>query len=146
MRKILFVCSGNTCRSVIAQYLLKDILSKKQITDFEVNSCGIIASSNFKVPQVVKEIFLEDGINFSGHTPTPLNFDLVKQADLILVMETWQKEVIISMFPEFKDKVFLLKEYVGEKGDIADPIGGSEELYRQTYQELKRLIEKGFGD
>jgi protein-tyrosine-phosphatase len=143
-KKILFVCTGNTCRSVMAQGLLKNMLRKEGIKDVKVNSAGIAALPSFAIYGVLEKVLKEEGIEISNHKPTRVTADVVKDADLILVMERRHKDAILEMAPEVKKKVFLLKEFAGEKEnlDIPDPIGQPEEVYRNRLQEIKGYLVK----
>lgn len=146
---ILFVCTGNTCRSAMAEALLKKAVRDKVLKDFSVNSCGTSTLPYFAVPHVVVLLMKNEGIDISSHKSTQINESLVNEADLILAMEEGHREYIINEYPEAIQKVHLLKEYsYPDSGDteIPDPIGQSEEVYKATVAQLKnciaRLIEK----
>jgi len=143
-RNILFVCTGNTCRSVMAQGLFKNMLRKEGIKDVKVSSAGIAALPSFAIYGVLEKVLKEEDIEISNHKPTRVTPQIVKDADLILVMERRHKEAILEMAPEVKNRVFLLKEFAGEKKnlDIPDPIGQPEEAYRSRLQEIKGCLVK----
>jgi len=145
---ILFVCTGNTCRSAMAEALLKKMLQEKGLSHVTVKSCGVGASPQFTVPPVVKQLMAEEGINISQHRPQRLDEEIVSKADLILVMEKYHYDTLIDSFPEAESKTFLLKEFTNEhlKGNnelnIYDPIGQSPEVYRYCKEEIKKCLEK----
>lgn len=143
-KKILFVCTGNTCRSVMAQGLFKNMLREEGIKDVKVSSAGIAALPSFAIYGVLEKVLKEEDIEISNHKPTRVTPQIVKDADLILVMEKRHKEAILEMAPEVKNRVFLLKEFAGEKKnlDIPDPIGQPEEAYRKRLQEIKGYLLK----
>lgn len=144
MKKIVFVCTGNVCRSATAEYLLRKELDKKGITGIEVISRGIAANPAYRVPTVIKELLQEDEIDIEQHQSTLLEEDDVNSADLILVMDRIHLDDINDRYPEVKDKVFLFKEYAAAEGDkeIYDPIGLGAEVYKGCYQEIKNTVEK----
>ncbi|MDI6703132.1 MAG: low molecular weight protein arginine phosphatase [bacterium] len=143
MKSILFVCTGNTCRSVIAENMLKRWLNGCQLR-LEVRSAGISVTPQTPVPHYILELLKKEGISEIYHKTTPLTEEQIKEASLILVMESFHKQRILDLFPETKDKVYLLKEYVGEKEnlDILDPFGGLEEGYETCFSQIKGCITK----
>ncbi|MFB0526430.1 MAG: low molecular weight protein arginine phosphatase [bacterium] len=143
-KKILFVCTGNTCRSVMAQGLLKNMLREEGIENVEVSSAGIAALSSYGIYGILEKVLKEENIEISNHRPTQVTPQIVKDADLILVMERRHREAILEMAPEVENRVFLLKEFAGEKEnlDIPDPIGHPEEVYRKRLQEIKGYLLK----
>lgn len=143
-KRILFVCTGNTCRSVMAQGLFKNMLREKGIENVKVNSAGIAALPSYGIYGVLEKVLKEEGIEISNHKPTQITPQIVRDADLILVMERRHKEAILEMAQEVENRVFLLKEFAGEKEnlDIPDPIGQPEEVYRKRLEEIKEYLLK----
>lgn len=131
---ILFVCTGNTCRSVFAEYLMKKLCPK---TNLHVASAGIDAQANFPIPNFVTRLLAEEGINEIHHTPKKPTQEMMDAAAHIYAMEEHHKEFLIRNFPKAKDKVSLLTE----KG-ISDPIGGTEQVYRDCLKEIKEALIK----
>ncbi len=111
-KKILFVCTGNTCRSPMAEHLLKEKLRKMKIDDIEVESAGLSAFFPQKASKNAILVMNELGIDISSHVSRLINEEMIKESNLILTMERYRKEVITKMYPVVMDKVFTLKEYV----------------------------------
>src|SRR4051812_25794533 len=117
IRNIVFVCTGNVCRSAMAERLLLKALAAKGVSGVSVSSCGTDAMSFFRIPEVVRRLMREKDIDMSGHAPTRITARIVAKADLILVMEAYHRHFIESLFSKAPGRVFLLKDYVGAGGD-----------------------------
>jgi protein-tyrosine-phosphatase len=131
----------------MAEGLFKKMLREKGIENVKVSSAGISASPSYGIYGVLEKVLTEEGIDISNHKPTQVTPQIVKEMDLILVMERRHKEAILQMAPEVEKRVFLLKEFAGEKEDldIPDPIGQSEEVYRKRLEEVKGYLLKILG-
>jgi protein-tyrosine-phosphatase len=155
IKTILFVCTGNTCRSAIAEGLFKKILKERTDDDskFNILSAGISALPGMSpTPEAIK-VMSEQGIDISRHIATQVKEDLVKKADLILVMSNTHKNYIKTKFTFAQDKIYLLKEFAqiskfksirktDENYEVVDPLGRPIEFYRIIARELKENLEK----
>lgn len=133
-KTILLVCTGNSCRSVMAAGSLKATLKDKG--DYKIMTAGIAAIKGMGATNEAIGVMSEQNIDISGHLSSPLSDEMIGEADLILVMETRHKENILGRRPEAKDKVHLLSEF----GDIPDPIGKSIEFYRKVFDMIKEGV------
>lgn len=138
---VLFICTGNTCRSVMAAALMRSCVG----SDFEIASAGLAVNPGDRASAQVRTLLAEEGIDVSSHTAVSLDAALVERADLILVMTGRHLSVLLEQFPQAAAKTDLLKDYAGTAGlcsDIADPFCGSLEKYRQTLEEIRDSITK----
>ncbi len=147
--RILFVCTGNTCRSCLAETIFKNMVKQEGLSA-EVKSAGIGAIPGLDAASLAVEVAKEAGINLGEHKTRSFNRELAEWADLILTLDETHKNFILTTMPEMTKKIFTLKEYEGNKKpsfyfvdlSIADPIGGSKEDYEECFREIKEELEK----
>lgn len=142
MKNVLFVCTGNTCRSPMAEALLKHVKNSDQL---DVKSAGVFAIDGNDASRYAVEALSEKGIQCS-HQSSSLSKELVDWATIILTMTNNHKQSVIDLYPQAGRKTYTLAEYVSENGEekmeITDPYGGSLHMYRQTLSDLEGFIEK----
>jgi protein-tyrosine-phosphatase len=137
MKRILFVCTGNTCRSPMAEAILRHYGGDM----FEVKSAGVFAAAGSDASAHAKSALAEKGIDIN-HAATQLNEELLEWADVVLTMTNSHKQLILQYFPHVQEKVFTLYEATEEADkDISDPFGGSLEIYKETLREMEELIQ-----
>ncbi|MBP3040548.1 low molecular weight protein arginine phosphatase [Bacillaceae bacterium Marseille-Q3522] len=143
MYRILFVCTGNTCRSPMAEAILKH----KKSAEMEVRSAGIFVQNGGQLSENTKKVLKNNGIDFT-HTSNSITEELLEWATHILTMTESHKQTLITFFPKAKEKTFTLMGFVRDetKKDIADPYGGTIKDYEQTYAELTDAIGKMLDD
>ncbi len=134
-QNILLVCVGNVCRSPTAEYLLRNRLPD---THTGVSSAGLGALDDRPMDATAAELLLEHGIDASAHRGKQLSPEMLRQAELVLVMEKAHAANIARTAPEASGKVFLLGKWLDDR-DIPDPYGQQRPAFEHVYQ----LIDQG---
>ncbi|MGM0437288.1 MAG: ribose 5-phosphate isomerase B [Bacillota bacterium] len=144
MPTILFVCTGNTCRSPMAEHLLRDMFKKRDITGWKIKSAGISAWPGGKISSETLKVLKDEEINAVNHEVTQVNKELLVEADIILTMTETHKKHLKNMEGVSAKKLFTLKELIEEDEDldILDPYGQSLEVYKKTKDEIKKYLEE----
>ncbi|MDD4202131.1 MAG: low molecular weight protein arginine phosphatase [Candidatus Omnitrophica bacterium] len=136
---ILIVCTGNTCRSAMAEGFLKHVFKEKNMT---IVSAGTGAVNGIKASEKAIEIMKDNGIDISQHRSSFVNDEKVETADIIVVMETIHKEYLLKKYPEIKDKLFLFRVFAKDgSSEIPDPCGQDKEIYEKIFEIIKRSTE-----
>lgn len=145
--KIMFICTGNICRSAMAHWLMVKKLEELNIKNIEVYSCGIYAQDGDTSTYEAKSVMEEYGVNLNKHRATNIRNSNIKQMDLILCATISHKIAVIDMYPELKNKVYTMKEYVNydrqyhDKINIKDPWGYDIETYRSCLAEIDEVLD-----
>ena len=146
--KIMFICTGNICRSAMAEWLLKKKLEDKKIENIEVYSGGVYAQDGDISTWEAKRVMMDEySIDMSKHRATNIVNSKIKEMDLILCATSRHKRDVLRIYPELEGKVFTMKEYVGydreyhDKIDIKDPWGYDIETYRSCVAEIDECLE-----
>ena len=128
--KILFVCTGNTCRSPMAAARFRQLAAAAGLRNLDVQSAGVAAVPGTPVTPQARFALFQQGITLPetavSHALTP---DLVRDADFIVTMTRSHRQSVISRYPEALGKTRTLLSYAGTDADVDDPFGGDSELY-----------------
>ena len=144
-KHVLFVCTGNTCRSPMAEGLFRLAVSDRP--DFEVGSAGVAASRGTPASRETLAVLKKRGGGLEGFGSRRVSKDLLKKATHVFAMTRGHLQVLESAFPEYSDKFYLACEFVDLPGegigaDVPDPIGMGARAYEEVASVLEQAIPK----
>ncbi|MEQ8196423.1 MAG: low molecular weight protein arginine phosphatase [Clostridiaceae bacterium] len=143
MKKVLFVCTGNTCRSPMAEVILNKLSEKESF--IIASSAGISIFPGSKTSLNSRDVVLKNlGVDLKDRYAVQLTEEHIEEQDLILSMTESIKKTLADAFPFHSNKIFSLCEYAGESGNVVDPFGGELYLYEKTFVQLEKLIGRAF--
>jgi len=144
-KKIIFVCTGNICRSAMAHgYMQKRLKDVNLEEDYIIESAGTNAYTGDRATDFAIKAMQKYNTDITKHRATYIEESDVKEADLVLCMTFAHKSRVLNRYPKLKEKVFTLKEYMGEKEylDIDDPWGFSMDVYTSCAKEIVYYVDK----
>lgn len=140
MKRILFVCTGNICRSAMAEYIFND-LAEKRFLNYRAESAGVYAMRGYPMDTFAKRYLDSIGIDGSKHTASAVNYNWLNDYSYIFVMT---REHLMAFLKQ--KNAFLLTEFLGEKGEVNDPWGFDNRIFEacgnQLYSLITKLVEK----
>lgn len=144
-KSVLFVCTGNTCRSPMAEGLFARAVAERD--DFEVASAGVAASPGSPASPETLELLEERDCPLDGFRSRRVSAEQVARASHVFAMTRGHLDALLAMFPEQEDKFYLACEFVDLPGrgvgrDVPDPIGMGPAAYREVAETLERAIPK----
>ncbi len=142
MKQMLFVCTGNTCRSPMAEAIFKQIVAEAGL-DIEVKSAGVSAMKGMPISDYSAQILTRKGIQ-ANLTSSPVTEQSMLESELILAMTMNHKRHLIEKYPQAMDKIFTLKEYVEDNKEVQQLINEHEQLISEL--QLKQALSQEITD
>lgn len=142
---LLFLSTGNTCRSPMAAGYLKRLLEERKIKNIEVRSAGVMTIAGLLATDESKLMLEPYGVTLEKHRSQPLTEDIIRRANLMLGMTPFHVQMALRLSPEARGKTFLLKEYTQtdpKNRPIPDPMGCTLEVYKRCFRQIKVACDK----
>ena len=143
--KIVFVCTGNTCRSSMAEAMAKRwlVLNAPSRQDIELTSAGLAAYPGSPASSQSIDVMRSAGIDLTDHRAKQISEDLIAQSDLILTMTRGHKYALLDIYPEYVHKIYTFGEFAsGQETDIPDPFARPIDVYKKCSKEIGKYLEK----
>jgi len=138
IKRLIFVCTGNTCRSPMAEFIYKNMKMGDKI---EVFSRGLVVHFPEPINPKAVKVLMNYEMEISDHVSRQWDYSEVDETTLVLTMTEGQKKTLQDT-GGISGRMYTLKEYSGETGDVMDPYGGSIVEYEECFSEISRLVRK----
>ncbi len=144
VKRVLFVCTGNICRSPMAEGVLISLIRKKGVQGVTASSAGTHGLVGRGAERYAVKVCAINGIDISGHVARRLDKAMIEESDLIVVMENEHRERVLDLCPEAEEKTSNLAEFVEKtsrkRGFVADPYGLPEWAYEACFDKIERSV------
>lgn len=143
MSTLLFICTGNICRSPMAAALFRK-LAQERGDDVQVESAGTWGVDGQPASPLAREVLEARGLKLDDHRARTVTREMLARADLVLTMTRSHRDALVAEFPFVRPKIRMLSQIEGIEYDIADPYGEPREAYELCADDLAGLIERGY--
>ncbi len=140
MLSIVFICTGNTCRSPMAEWISKKYIRELNLQDeVKVASAGVAAWGEAPISQGANRALLRRQVEeATTHRARLVDESILEEADLVLTMSENHRRTLINLYPPYHKKIYNLLSYAtGIPGDIADPFGGGDDIYEEAAKQIE---------
>ena len=142
---VLFICTGNTCRSPMATAYFRKLLDERGIREIETRSAGVMTITGLLASQEAIQVMDVEEVDLRKHRSTQLTPELIHKANLILAMSPFHRQMALRTSEEAKNKTHLFKEFTRsdlKNVQITDPMGSTLEVFKKCFKEIKIACEK----